>query len=450
MSLGPISKRVPFLILADLAAISAVVFMESFFKGENFSIWILKPFFLVAVLMLFPLLFYIFDLYYPYKLFKPGLTFFEITTSVLIGALILAALSYADRSFILPRKAFFLTLLPIAPLIFLIRMLYDGLFRSRFLDKRALIIGAGPLARDLVKVLDQTPHAGLLLVGAISSAVKGEVRNGDMVGRIPVLGSHEELFAIMARQGAQIMIMALESGEKEVEVQILAELFRRRFAVTSAVHLLERLTGVVPRQVAADSYAILELMANVQARPYLKLKRVLDIIIATALLISFAPIWLIAILLLACSSPHEVFFVQERIGLHGVPFWLIKLRSMTTSQKGRMVVTRLGKWLRQHRIDEMPQLLNVIRGDMSLVGPRPEIPYFVERSLAKIPMYEAVFSVKPGLTGWAQVKFRYTTSVKDYYEKFRYNLFYLKNMSLILDFLILFKTIRIVLFGLGT
>jgi exopolysaccharide biosynthesis polyprenyl glycosylphosphotransferase len=449
VSRSSISKRVPFLILADLAAISTVVFLESFFKGVNFSIWILKPYFFIVILILFPLLFYIFDLYYPYKLFKPGLTFFEITTSVLAGALILAALSYADRSFILPRKVFFITLLPIAPLIFRIRMLYDGLFKTRFLDKRALVIGTGPLARDLVKILDQTPHSGLLLVGVVSSAVKGEARSGEIVGRVPVLGSREELSAIMVSQKAQIVIMALEAGEKETEVQILAELFRRRFPVTSATHLLERLTGAVPRQVAADSHLVLGFMADVRVRPYLKLKRVLDIVIATLLLIGFAPIWLVAVLLLALTGPHEIFFIQERIGLHGVPFQLIKLRSMTTSQKGRMVVTRLGKWLRRHRIDEIPQLLNVIRGDMSLVGPRPEIPYFVERSLAKIPMYEAVFSAKPGLTGWAQVKFRYTTSTKDYYEKFRYNLFYLKNMSLVLDILILFKTVRIVMFGLG-
>jgi lipopolysaccharide/colanic/teichoic acid biosynthesis glycosyltransferase len=112
-------------------------------------------------------------------------------------------------------------------------------------------------------------------------------------------------------------------------------------------------------------------------------------------------------------------------------------------------VTALGKWLRKYRVDEIPQLLNVMNGDMSLIGPRPEIPFFVERCQNKIPFYSATFAVKPGLTGWAQVKFRHTISEKDYERKFCYNLYYLKNISPQLDLEILIKTVRIVLLGRG-
>jgi len=120
---------------------------------------------------------------------------------------------------------------------------------------------------------------------------------------------------------------------------------------------------------------------------------------------------------------------------------------MTEKGRGVKQVNSFAKWIRRYRIDEIPQLINVLRGEMSLIGPRPEIPYFVERSRKLIPFYDIVFSVRPGLTGWAQVKFRYATSVKDYNKKFRYNLYYLKNVSLLLDVLILLRTVRTVLLG---
>ena len=443
-----ISKRGPLLVLADLAAVISVIYLGSFFRTGDWNLSLLEfPAYLAAAGLL-PVLFYVFDLYYPYKFFKPGRTFFEIALSVFMGTLILAALSYADHSFILPRSIFFLTLLPVVPLVFIVRMIYDGLFRSRFLDKRTLIVGTGSLARDLILTLDNTPHSGLRLVGAVSSETKGPVEK-EALGRVQVLGNSSKLATIMAQQGVHLVVLALETDQKNMESRILTELFRRKVAITSAVHLLERLTGVIPKPMMEDSHYILGLMAQVKMRPYLKLKRILDVISASTLLFLLSPILFAAIIVLALSGPHQIFFIQERVGLNGASFQLIKLRSMMTLRDGQMAVTRLGKWLRKYRLDEIPQFVNVLKGDMSLVGPRPEIPFFVKRSLAKIPMYEAVFSVKPGLTGWAQVKFRYTTSVKDYHEKFRYNLFYLKNMSFTLDMLIIFRTVRVVILGSG-
>ncbi len=426
------------MILADLAAISGVFYFQS----------LATPVYWVS-LVLFPILFYIFDLYYPYKIFKPALTFFEIVVSVFTGSLILAALSYADRSFILARTIFLSTLPPIIPLVFLVRMTYDGLFKSRFLDKRTLLLGTGSLAKDFVLTLENTPHSGILLVGALASDAKDSVKKGGALGRISVLGSTHDLETFIVKQQIQMVVIALDPLHDKEETEVLAALFQRKIAVTSASHVLERLTGVLPRPLMEDTHYILSMMADVKMRPYMKLKRILDFMSALVLLVLFSPVLLMAILLLALSGPQQIFFVQERVGLNEIPFQLIKLRSMMKLKGGRMRVTWLGRWLRKYRIDEMPQLLNVLKGDMALVGPRPEIPFFVNRSLKKIPMYKAIFALKPGLTGWAQVKFRYTTSVKDYREKFRYNLFYLKNMSFTLDILILFKTVRIVLLGTG-
>jgi lipopolysaccharide/colanic/teichoic acid biosynthesis glycosyltransferase len=179
------------------------------------------------------------------------------------------------------------------------------------------------------------------------------------------------------------------------------------------------------------------------------MKRLFDLSFGGLVLAILSPILIFAMIILMCEDPRKVFFIQDRLGRDGKVFRLIKLRSMKKNRKGQPVVTLFGRWLRKFRIDEIPQLVNVIQGEMSLVGPRPEIAYFADRCRRKIPFYDLIYSVKPGLTGWAQVNFRYTTSMKDYEHKFRYNLFYLKNMSFILDLLILIKTIKIILLGKG-
>ena len=136
--------------------------------------------------------------------------------------------------------------------------------------------------------------------------------------------------------------------------------------------------------------------------------------------------------------------------MDGKVFKLFKFRTMTgPDATNKQRVIWIGRWLRKFRIDETPQLVNVLKGDMSLIGPRPEIEYFVQKCRGIIPYYDAVFTVRPGITGWAQVKFLHTTEIKDYPRKFCYNLFYLKNLSLQLDLLIVLKTIRVVLLGRG-
>jgi lipopolysaccharide/colanic/teichoic acid biosynthesis glycosyltransferase len=184
-------------------------------------------------------------------------------------------------------------------------------------------------------------------------------------------------------------------------------------------------------------------------KPYLKLKRIMDLVFGTVLLTVLTPLLIFTAAVLALDGPDKIFFVQKRIGKDAVPFTLFKLRSMKANKKGKPMITAIGKWLRKYRIDEIPQLINVVRGDMSLVGPRPEVPYFARQCAAKIPFYDAIYAIKPGLTGWAQVSFGHTSSVKEYKEKFKFNLYYLKNISLTLDLLILVKTIRTVIRGKG-
>lgn len=188
-------------------------------------------------------------------------------------------------------------------------------------------------------------------------------------------------------------------------------------------------------------------------------KRSFDLLFSLAILVLTAPIMLITAVAVALESRGPVFYRQERVGLNGRVFKVIKFRSMRTDAekdgKPRWAsvnddrVTRVGRFIRRVRIDELPQLFNVLRGDMSLVGPRPERPFFVESLIAQVPYYAVRHSVKPGVTGWAQVRYEYGSTIEDSVEKLQYDLYYVKNHTLFLDLLILLETVAVVLTGKG-
>jgi exopolysaccharide biosynthesis polyprenyl glycosylphosphotransferase len=172
-----------------------------------------------------------------------------------------------------------------------------------------------------------------------------------------------------------------------------------------------------------------------------------------------APLILVSAILIKLTSPGPILYRQERVGLHGRHFSVFKLRSMSQNaeasigpawaSKNDSRVTAVGRILRKYRIDELPQLFNVLRGEMSFVGPRPERPYFVEQLKQRIPYYDLRHYVRPGITGWAQVMYPYGASITDAYEKLQYDLYYIKHLSVLLDIMILPKTLRVVLSGNG-
>jgi sugar transferase (PEP-CTERM system associated) len=189
------------------------------------------------------------------------------------------------------------------------------------------------------------------------------------------------------------------------------------------------------------------------------IKRMFDVVVSSLLLVLLAPLVLVAMALIALESGWPVLYRQERIGEGGVPFMLYKLRSMRQdaeqdgqprwAETGDSRITRVGAFLRTTRLDEVPQLFNVLRGDMSFVGPRPERGFFVQKLIEQIPYYDVRHSVKPGITGWSQVRYPYGASVEDSLAKLQYDLYYVKNHSLFLDLLILVETIQVVVLGKG-
>ena len=189
------------------------------------------------------------------------------------------------------------------------------------------------------------------------------------------------------------------------------------------------------------------------------IKRVCDIIFAALIFVLTLPVMLITAVAIRVESRGPVLYRQERVGLNGVPFKVIKFRSMRTdaekdgkprwATKNDDRVTRVGRFIRKVRIDELPQLFNVLWGEMSMVGPRPERQYFVDELISKIPYYAVRHSVKPGVTGWAQVRYEYGSTIEDSVEKLQYDLYYVKNHSLFLDLLIMLETVAVVLTGKG-
>ncbi len=188
-------------------------------------------------------------------------------------------------------------------------------------------------------------------------------------------------------------------------------------------------------------------------------KRVFDLVSSLVLLVLSAPVMLVTAVLIKLESPGSIFYTQERVGLNGATFKVIKFRSMRNdaekdgrpqwATKNDARVTRVGNIIRKVRIDELPQLINVLRGEMSMVGPRPERPFFVDELVAQIPYYAVRHSVKPGVTGWAQVRYEYGSTIEDSLEKLQYDLYYVKNHTLFLDLLIMLETVAVVLTGRG-
>ncbi len=441
-----ISRRSLLLLVLDLIAMTVALQLSGYWRNYDSlkEIAGLSPS-LFCVYFSYPFFFYVFDLYYPFKYFRPGKTLVDISIACIVSAIFLSAAWFLNRSLALPRPFFLIFNLFIIPGLLIVRSLYDVFFQSRMTDKKTLIIGTGDLALNIAEIIQKTPHSGMELLGFVS-----EEKNKSKEGLpLKVLGDITQLVSLVDWHHIELAILAVDVKGKISEPELVFALLQQKVQVTSAIHLFERMDEAIPYD-CVNEHFILGLMSEVRGLRYLHIKRILDFLTAGALLLVFSPVMLFAYIFLFFQGPKDVFFMQDRVGVGGKKFRLIKFRTMThTDSSGRQRVTWVGKWLRKFRIDETPQLINVLKGDMSVIGPRPEIDYFVERCRKTIPYYDAVFSVRPGITGWAQVKFLHTTEMKDYPRKFCFNLYYLKNISLQLDLLIILKTIRIVLIGGG-
>jgi exopolysaccharide biosynthesis polyprenyl glycosylphosphotransferase len=250
----------------------------------------------------------------------------------------------------------------------------------------------------------------------------------------------------------------LEKEDHDLLVDIISKLENKGVGLKIAPDLYEILSGQA-RTSQLYGIPLIDIMPELMPEWEKKLKRILDLLISFLILLITLPLNIIIAILIKLDSKGPIFFKQERSGMNNKTFKIIKFRSMFKdaekhtgpiwSQKDDPRVTRIGKLIRKLRIDEIPQMYNVLNGEMSLVGPRPERPFFVDQLSEQIPYYKRRLKVRPGITGWAQVKHKYDENLEDVKVKLRYDLFYIENMSLRMDMKILARTILVVLFGKG-
>ena len=383
-----------------------------------------------------------------------GLCLVRITLIVLLVYLMIYFFS-APKS--LPRVVVLFYAVVSLPLLALWRALYAVVFTMPQFQQRALVVGAGWAGRTIVEAIREYSPAEYRIVGYVDDDPH---KQQQVVAGLPVLGTRETLAEIVRREEVAEIILAVTHTLHGDLFQALIDCSDWGVQITPMTTLYEQLTGRVAVEHIGNNW-LLDLPINGKAtlNPYPALKRAIELIFSlTGLALSLPLLPLIA-LAIYLDCPGPIFYRQERLGRGGKPFRVIKLRSMIPdaekgeaqwAQENDSRVTRVGRFLRRTRLDEIPQLINVLRGEMSLIGPRPERPEFVTQLEKQIPFYRTRLRVRPGLTGWAQVKYRYGNSVDDALIKLQYDLYYIKHQSVYLDLLILLKTIGVVLSFSGT
>ena len=321
--------------------------------------------------------------------------------------------------------------------------------------KNTLIVGINSKSREVHDQVIYFRALGLDVVGYVS--VK-EVYSDSSFNNSKVLGSIQDIEDLIGEYNIREVIIALEKEERESLVDIIAKCEPQNVGLKIVPDLYEVLSGQA-RSSQIYGIPLVDILPQLMPEWEKKIKRIIDIIVSLIIIILTLPVTLITSIAIVYESPGGVFFKQERCGLNGKLFKIYKFRSMKKdaekntgpvwSQKGDPRITRVGRFIRKVRIDEIPQMINVLNGEMSIVGPRPERPFFVEKLSEEIPYYKRRLKVRPGITGWAQVKHKYDETIEDVKIKLRYDLFYIENMSLRMDFKILFRTVFVVLLGKG-
>jgi sugar transferase (PEP-CTERM system associated) len=317
-----------------------------------------------------------------------------------------------------------------------------------------MIIGSGTLAKDIAKEIIEKADTGFKIVGFITGNPE---RVGEKLVNPSIIGDQSQILDIATREKVDRIIVALEERRGRFPDVQLLECKMRGIAVEEGIEFYEHLTGRLQVESIRPSFLIFS-DGFKKSKLTMWMKGVIEFALSLIGLILLSPLILIISILIKIDSRGPVFYRQERVGERGKIFKLLKFRSMVENaetngpvwaQQDDKRMTRVGRWIRKSRFDEVPQLFNVLKGDVSFVGPRPERPYFVEQLRKEIPFYDQRLSVKPGVTGWAQIKYPYGASKEDALEKLKYDLYYIKNLSPLFDLLIIFETIKVVLFGKG-
>jgi len=436
-------------ILVTLGFVVAVVFWAG--TAADAKIYLLylnglgRIFLVVAV---FLVLMYYFDLYGSFVLSNRR----EVVTR-LVGVLgtafvALAVLYYAFPEISLEASALWLGVGIVAVAVPAWRRLFFALNRSARFSERAVLFGDGPLATALMREVTNRSELGVKIVGFVG-------KDTPTVPGIPLLDG--DLDELVERENVQRVLVTMDDRRGRLPVEQLLRLKTRGIYIQDGPEYYESVTGKIALDSLQPSWLLFSPGFHVRAALQLY-KRLFSLFFGALAIVLTSPFMLLAAIAVRLDSPGPALFRQKRVGEHGHLFEIYKFRSMydgsdkkelTPADHDDARVTRIGKWLRRTRIDELPQLFNIVKGDMSFVGPRPFVPEQEMEYAEKIPFYRERWLVKPGATGWAQINRGYNVTLEDNREKLAYDLFYIKNVSLGLDLYIMFSTIKTLVLGRG-
>jgi len=452
-----VSPRRAVLMVLDALCIAASIVLSSMLRLSPRIGWayVLEHIpSLGGSLLIFLLVFYAGGMYEPQALKRKRGTLLLPLITTAIGLMIIVLVFYARFRLHIGRGILLLAGLFVFLLVCLTRYLYKVAVGFGFLSKNVLVVGEGQEAANVIRLLAKSPDSGFRVFGIVSC---NKSHAGEFVEGIPVLGHISRLREFADVYSIETIIVAASLAREHTLFRVLRPLRYTGIGILDYVALYEELAQEIPIDHIDDEW-LMNAAMNSSVIHIRKIKRVMDLAVAVAGLVLSAPICLLAALAVRLDSPGPILYRQRRAGLDGRPYTLLKFRTMRAdaeAQSGAVWagrfdsrVTRTGRFMRKWRVDEIPQLINVLRGEMSLVGPRPERPEFVDTLAGAIPFYKERLLVHPGITGWAQVKFPYAASIEAARRKLQFDLYYIKHMSFFLDSLILLRTFRTIIEGL--
>lgn len=337
------------------------------------------------------------------------------------------------------------------------RIVYTYVLNQGLFNQRIFILGSSETAQEIARQIQEKKDCGYQIAAAISKRSWPELQCETKFGVI-CQNSYEDICELAQQMRITKIIVALKEKRGEFPIKELLQCRVNGIDIIEGNSFYEMLTGKLIVEQINPSWLIFS-EGFQKSRSQRFFKRVIDLILSLTMLVLLMPLMAIFALAIKLDSRGPVIFSQERVGQKRRPYMVHKFRSMHNdaekhsgpvwAEQDDDRITRVGRFMRKWRIDELPQLWNVLKGEMSIIGPRPEREHFVNQLTEMIPYYGERFSVKPGLTGWAQVSYGYGSTIRDAIEKLNYDLFYIKNMSILMDIMIVARTVKTVLFGKG-
>lgn len=451
------SKELILLILSDFLFINIAYSVYYYLRVETgWIIYANPPSYLTPMLVIYLywfILFSVFGLYQHWFVHSRFDEFVSIVKTVFVGCLILFFAIFID-DFLKDAKVISRFLILIYWFIMILFVSFGRIFIRSFQMKllqkgigvrNTVIVGSGKKAFELLDMINKYPKLGYKFIGFVG--LQNENNIGNEIGKI------RDLKEIIKKEKVEVVLVASEQKDKNVLLDTLNYCADENVSVKIMPELYEIISGMAKTQ-QIYGLPLIEVKTVLLSFPSRIIKRFIDIIISFFVLVVLSPFLLITAILIKVSSKGPIFYTQKRLGKSGKVFKVIKFRSMvhnaesesgpTWADRDDPRVTAVGRLMRRIRLDEVPQFINVLKNDMSIVGPRPERPFFVEQLKKEIPYYSRRLLVKPGITGWAQVKHTYDSSIEDVKTKLQYDFYYIENLSLSLDFRIMVNTILVV------